>query len=262
MKKAGRIILGIAAIPVTLVAGAAWLLWGGVSNPAGRDTIGDIRPPLGYERVDLPNGSFGAFIREFPLKERGSHMHYYDGSLAYGQYFGYAVLDLPMISGIEQCADGVMRIRAEYLYGAGRYVSIHFHSVDGKDMHYRGGADRNALEKYLRQVYGSANTASLRREMKPRDLHDIAPGDVLVYEARSARTYGHAVLVADVAVNRRTGKKAVMLVQSSTPALTMHVIRDILHPVRSPWVILDPEDDGIFISGIRFGNSDLRTWDR
>ena len=127
---------------------------------------------------------------------------------------------------------------------------------------YRGGADRKALEKYLRKVYGSANTASLRREMKPRDLHDIAPGDVLVYEARSTRTYGHAVLVADVAVNRRTWKKAVMLVQSSTPALTMHVIRDILHPVRSPWVILDPEDDGIFISGIRFGNSDLRTWDR
>ena len=51
-------------------------------------------------------------------------MHYYDGSLAYGQYFGYAVLDLPMISGIEQCADGVMRMRAEYLFPSFRTCSL------------------------------------------------------------------------------------------------------------------------------------------
>lgn len=260
MKKPRKFLLWISAIPAVLLVGMAWILWGGVSNPAGRKTIGEISAPAGFERVEVPQGSFGAFIREFPLKRRGSHMRYYNGKLAYGQYFGYAVLDLPMISDIEQCADAVMRMRSEYLWSKGLYSSIHFHSVAGKDMRYGGGADRVAFEKYLRRVYDSANTASLRKYMNKKDFKDIAPGDVLVYEAPSAGVYGHAVLVADVAVNPKTGRKALMLAQSSTPALTMHITRNIFHPFRSPWVVIDDSDDAISISGIRFKKTDLRGW--
>ena len=260
MRKIKRIILWLSAVPVILVAGMAWLLWGGVSNPAGRKTIGDIRTPLGYERVGLPGDGFGAFIREFPLQGRGSHMKYYDGSLAYGQCLAYAVLDLPMVSNMEQCADAVMRMRAEYFWRDGQYGRIHFHSVGGKDMRYGGGADRVAFEQYLRRVYGNANTASLRRHMVEKDFCDVAPGDVLVYEAPSAATYGHAVLIADVAVDPGTGKKALMIAESSTPALTMHVVRNLLHPLKSPWVIVDDSDKDVFISGIRFRKTDLRGW--
>lgn len=260
MTKRKKIFLLLVAFPAALLIMASWMLWGGVSNPGNRKTIGDISVPCGFERIEVPSESFGEYIRQFPLKERGSHMTYFSGNLALGQYFGYAVLDLPMLSDIEQCADAVMRMRAEYLWNKGLYDNIHFHSVGGTDQRFTGGPDRNALEQFLRKVYDSSNTSSLRREMKPKSFSDISPGDVFVYESPGEGFYGHAVLVADVAYNNKSGKKAIMLAQSSTPALTMHVIRDVFHPLLSPWVILDESADEIFVSGIHFDITDLREW--
>ena len=96
--------------------------------------------------------------------------------------------------------------------------------------------------------------------MKPNAFANIVPGDVFVYESPGAGYYGHAVLVVDVAINKKTGQKAIMLAQSSTPALTMHIIRDFLHPIRSPWIVLDDTTDELSISGIHFEMSDLRSW--
>ena len=258
-KSVKRIFLWLFTVPAVLAVAAAWLIWGGVSNPANRGTIGEIKTPRGFERVEVESGSFGEFIRQFPLQERGSHMSYSDGRIALGQGIGYAVLDLPLLSDTEQCADAVMRMRAEYLWQSGRYGSIHFHSVSGKDQRYTGGADRKAFERYLIGVYGNSNTSSLRRELNSKPFKDIVPGDVFVYESSRPGYYGHAVLVADVAKNAKTGQTAVMLAQSSTPALTMHIIRDIPHPFRSPWIILDDSDKNLYISGfIHFYMSDLR----
>ena len=255
-----RIVAGILLIMVILIALAAFLAWGGVSNPAGRRCIGEISAPIGFERVAVKEGSFGEFIREFPLQKRGSHMKYFNGNTALGQYWGYAVLDLPMLSSTEQCADAVMRMRAEYLWKIGRYNSIHFQSVTGENQKYGSGSDRKAFENYLRKVYANSNTTSLSRELPSKSFKDIEPGDVFVYESTNPNYYGHAVLVADVAHNPRTGKIAIMLAQSSTPALTMHIIRDMFHPVRSPWVILDSSAEGFSISGIHFEMSHLKEW--
>lgn len=260
MKQKKRFILWIFVIPVVLIAGMAWLLWGGVSNPAGRKTIGRITPPMGFQRVKVEPGSFGAFLREFPLQGRGSHMKYYDGTLAYGQYFGYAVLDLPMISENEQCCDAVQRMRSEYLFSQGRYSDIHFASFQNGTMRYGGGGDREALYKYLRKVYGASNTSTLRHELKKKPFAEIAPGDVLVYEADRNHSVGHAVLVVDVAVNPRNGRKAIMVAESSMPALTMHIVRDVLHPFRSPWAVMDGSEESLLVSGIRFKAGDLRSW--
>lgn len=255
-----KTFLCILSLSVLLILGVFWVLWGGISNPAGRECIGQIRPPRGFERIVVEKDSFGEFIREFPLQKRGSHMKYYNGELALGQYIGYAVLDLPMLANTEQCADAVMRMRAEYLWEKGRYPLIHFHSVSGKDQKYSGGANRKAFEQYLRNVYGNSNTASLLREMKPKPFCEIVPGDVLVYEAPDSHSYGHAALVADVAYNERTGQTAILLAQSSMPALTMHILRDVLHPIRSPWVIVDEDNIEIFVSGIHFYKNDLHEW--
>lgn len=81
------ILLIIGAILVTLLVLASWLLWGGVSNLGNRSRIENITVPRGYERVAVDPDSFGKFIRDFPLQKRGSHMKYYNGNLAYGQYF-------------------------------------------------------------------------------------------------------------------------------------------------------------------------------
>ena len=255
-----RIVVSILLIPAVLIVFAAFLAWGGVSNPAGRRCIGEISAPIGFERVAVAEGSFGEFIREFPIQKRGSHMEYFNGSTALGQYWGYAVLDLPMLSGSEQCADVVMRMRAEYLWRSAQYNSIRFQSVTGENQKYGGGSDRKAFENYMRKVYANSNTSSLSGELPSKSFKDIEPGDVFVYGAPDARHYGHAVLVADVARNPVTGKTAIMLAQGSTPALTMHIIRNMFHPTRSPWVILDSSPEGVSISGIHFDMSHLKGW--
>ena len=260
MKTWKKVCLGLLIPPVLLAAAAAWFIWGGISNPAGRKTIGEIRTPIGYERVAVEPGSYGAFLRNIPLQGRGAHIHYYDGSLAYWQFLGYAILDLPVLGSGEQCADMAMRLRTEYLWSQGRYGEIQFRSVKGKDMQYKGGNDRKAMERYLRYVYGEANTSSLRNQLQQKPVSAIAPGDVLVYVGGNGY-YGHAVTVADVAVNRKTGAVAVLLAEGSMPAQSAHIASNILRPFYSPWIKLDTESNVLLSSGfLHFRESDLRSW--
>jgi len=98
-----------------------------------------------------------------------------------------------------------MRLKAEYLYQTGQYNKIKFQDVNGQSLCYSGGASREAFYRYLRRLYGVASTFSLCREMQPRPLADIQPGDVFVYPG-NGRFLGHAVIVVDVAVNKN-GKK-------------------------------------------------------
>lgn len=259
MKTWKKVCLWLLVPPVLLAAAAAWFLWGGISNPAGRKTIGDIAVPAGYQRVAVDSGSFGEFLRNFPLERCWTRIRYYDGSLAYCQYLGYAVLDLPVFGPDEQCADVAMRLQAEYLWSQGRYGEIRFRSVNGENLPYTGGSDRKAFERYLRKVYGKANTASLRKQLGQKPVTDIAPGDVLVYT--DPDFYGHAVTVVDVAVNRKTGAVAVLLAEGSMPAQSAHIARNITRPFFSPWMKLDLEDSCLLASGfLHFDRSDLRSW--
>ena len=64
----------------------------------------------------------------------------------------YAVVDLPMLSNAEQCADACMRLKAEYLYQTGQYNKIKFQDVNGLSLRYSGGASREAFYRYLRRL--------------------------------------------------------------------------------------------------------------
>ena len=258
--KVKKIIITLFVLVGLIFLAGVWAIFVGFSNPANRKTIGEIAPPRGFERMEVAPESFGAFIRSFPLQRRGSMMKHYDGSRAFGQFFGYAVLDLPLISENEQCCDAVQRMRSEYLFSQKRYSEIHFQSFQNGTVRYNGGGDYKELHKYLRRVYGMSNTSTLRNEMKKKRLADIAPGDVLVYGADARHSVGHAVLVTDVAINPRTGEKAIMVAQSSMPALTMHVVRNVTSLRPTPWTIIKDEDADISISFVRFRPGDLRTW--
>ena len=261
MKKVVKMIMiVIAMLGVLLCVAGAGAVFVGFSNPANRKTIGEIATPMGFERVEVAPGSFGAYIRSFPLQRRGSKMKYYDGRTALGQSIGYAVLDLPLISENEQCCDAVQRMRSEYLFSKKRYSDIHFQTFQDGTVRYSGGGDHEALHRYLRRVYGMSNTSTLRHELRKKRLADIEPGDVLVYEAGPGHRVGHAVLVTDVAVNPRTGEKAIMVAQSSMPALTMHVVRSLKNPFSPAWTIIKDDAADIQISFARFHPGDLRTW--
>ena len=259
MKRIKRLIIGsFLVIGIIAFVYHVWAEYGiEKSNPYSYVTIGDIPTPDGYERVDGEDPEFGQFLRSLPLKPKGAIIKYYWGVIADLQELNYAVVDLPLLSNAEQCADVCMRLRAEYLYNKGRFSDIHFLDVQGNTLSYNGGKTRDAFEKYLRKVFNVANTYSLCQEMKPRPLTEIQSGDVFVYPANSQR-YGHAVMVADVAQNPETGGKAAILVEGFMPARSIHVMRNWDDSHNSPWFILDETSDYQTFSLFRFNFTDLK----
>ena len=94
----------------------------------------------------IPGAKVKEWLRELPLKKKGSKVKLYTGGDANYQWLSTAVIDLPILSNAEQCADMTMRIRSEYLFSQGRYSEIRFTDVNGKRLQYQGGGSRKALE--------------------------------------------------------------------------------------------------------------------
>ena len=256
MKVMKKILIVTLLIVISVLGNVAWILLGSkTSNPNNYKTIGEIPTPWGYERIKGDNAAYSEFLRSLPLKGRGADVMLYTGGRSRFQSLNYAVVDIPLLSNAEQCADVCMRLRAEFLFHTGQ--SIRFQDVNGKTLAYSGGSSRKAFERYLRNLYGVASTYSLSREMKTRCLSDMQPGDVFVYPARYGQKYGHAVMVVDVAVNK-SGKKAFLLAEGNTPAREIHVMRNLENPFRSPWFMLDEDADNLILSVFHFKATDLK----
>lgn len=235
-----------------------WILFGSkTSNPNNYKTIGEIPEPWGYERISGNDVAYTDFLRSLPLKGRGLKVQLYTGGNARFQSLNYAVINMPILSNAEQCADVCMRLRAEYLFSTGQYGCIRFQNVKGKTLNYGGVGSRKSFERYLKNLYGVASTISLSREMKTRRLADMQPGDVFVYPARYGQQYGHAVMVVDVAINSN-GKKAFLLAEGNTPAREIYVMRNFENPFRSPWFILDEDADNLILSVFHYKATDLK----
>lgn len=158
----------------------------------------------------------------------GALVHYYDESVKLNSKHE-AVLDydLPGID-LEQCADVVMHLYAEYLYSQGRYDEIGFHfvngfycdfatwaqgkrpNVNGEEVTWLQSAQpdcsRESFENYLRIVYAYSSTLSLEKELIPVAPEELAVGDVFI----KGGSPGHVVIVVDMAVNKSTGEKRFM----------------------------------------------------
>ena len=254
MKK--KILIGVGFL---LVIGAAFIggLWwySQTSNQWNAECVGDISAPLGYTRVEAADGSYTEWLRQLPLKPKGSKVMLYTGGEANFQFLSTGVIDLPMLSNAEQCADMTMRLRAEYLFSRGRYSDICFTDVNGNRLQYRGGGSRKALEKYLRKAYECCSTFSVSRETTPRKISEVQPGDVLVYPARKLEGMGHALIVVDVA---RNGKKvAIMCAEGNTPAREAHLVRNP-NPLENPWFFFDGDESTLWVSVFHFGKNELR----
>jgi hypothetical protein len=139
---------------------------------------------------------------------------------------------------LQQCADAVMRLRAEYLYAADRERDICFRSVQRKKLRWRGGGFAS-FRKYLDKVFGIANSASLMREMIPVEAGQTPEiGDVLIEPATSGR-YGHAVMLMDAAANT-AGERVFLLSQSYMPAQESHILKNLREPDIAPWYRIEP----------------------
>lgn len=255
MKK--KIVLITLAIVLMLVAGVGVAFWYAtqVSNPWNVEAVGDIPAPRGYAKVEAAAGSETAFLRRLPLKPRGSEVKLYTGGNSRLQCLSAAVVDLPMLSNAEQCADMTMRLRAEWLFKQGRYADIRFQDVNGNTLQYTSGDSRKAFEKFLRRAYGVCSTYSVYHETKPRQINDVCPGDVFVYPAKMKGALGHAIIVVDVA--RKGNKLALLLAEGNTPARDCHIL---LNPnlLDNPWFFFDGNETSYQLSFFHFKKDELR----
>src|SRR5262249_35643398 len=119
-------------------------------------------PPSGASRVALAPDSFGAFLRALPLLPVGTKVHLYDGSLKARQDVHAAVVDLDVPPrDLQQCADAIMRLWAEYRYARGLPVAVHPDPGRPRALTYSGpfGNDpeaRQAFARYLIRVFAQA----------------------------------------------------------------------------------------------------------
>lgn len=207
-------------------------------------TLADIAPPEDFQRVPAPSGSFAAWLRTLPLKPEGTAVKLYDGrTKCFGSprpglfdcaNYHVAIIDIDTgARDLQQCADAVMRLRAEYMLAAGRARNIAFNYTNGKRARFGGGSYK-AFRKYMDLVFAYAGSYSLEKEMKPVAVADMKIGDVFIQGGFP----GHAVIVIDMAEKPSTGEKRFLLAQSYMPAQDIHVLANPRAPGQG-WYPLD-----------------------
>lgn len=233
-----------------------------VSEPVVSTIEARFAPPTGYQRKALDSTSFGAYLRQLPLKAEGAYVKYFDGSYKRPEGVYAAVVDQPISArDLQQCADAVMRLRGEYLYAQKRYSDIHFNFLsDGKPRYFLDRADAQrsykSFLKYMDYIFSYANTRSLHAELQSVAFENMQIGDVFIV---TGRPYGHAVIVVDMAENEK-GEKLFMLAQSYMPAQETQILINPAEREISPWYSSD------FVGSLRtpewtFEKTDLRRFE-
>lgn len=151
---------------------------------------------------------------------------------------------------LQQCADALMRLRAEYLFAQRRWNEISFHFVSGEAYSFTAycdgklpvpkgsgvvfaasppkAKDHASLRKYLDLVYAYASTISLAAELK--DAADFAVGTVVI----KAGSPGHCFIIVGEAATS-SGEKLYKLVEGYTPAQSIYVLRNVDEPSLGCW---------------------------
>ena len=269
-------------IPITLLAlgfcftGFYFLNDQGNSNPSedevhemepteeqtsGAILLDRIKTPAGFQRLPVDPNSFKEYLRTIPLKPQGAEVSYYSGGIKSSEGVYTAVIDLEIgDKNLHQCADAVMRLRAEYLWNTKQYDQIHFNFTNGFKVDYsewmkgrrmvvegnktywdNQSSASNSYEdfwEYMELIFMYAGTASLEKELISVPLSQMEIGDVFIKGGYP----GHAVLVMDMAENEATGKKIYLLAQSYMPAQESQILINPIDSKLSPWYVLDENE--------------------
>jgi hypothetical protein len=217
-----------------------------------------IPPPPGFTRTPTTDESWAAWLRGLPMRPSNAPVLIYTGAQKWRQDVHVAVVDIDVGKrDLQQCADAIMRLRAEWLFAAGRKSDIRFNDTEGKRLSFAARRDDGyaSFRKYMDYVFAYAGTYSLEHELKPVARGDIAIGDVFI----KGGFPGHAVLVADMAENPRTGEKRFLLLQSYMPAQQMHILKNPAADDGTPWYAA-PVDGELVTPEWTFPAGALRRW--
>jgi len=216
-------------------------------------------PPAGFERRPAPTGSFASWLRGLPMLPKDARVHLFDKREKPRQdvHAGVVAIDTGDRD-LQQCADAVMRLRAEWQFASGRKDDIAFNVTDGARIPFKrwaagerpdatgriwkAKAARDAsyasLRKYLDFIFSYAGSASLEKELVAVPGDAVEAGDVFI----KGGFPGHAVLVADTIESAVTKGRRFLLVQSFMPAQEIHVLRNPINGDGSPWYAMPSRD--------------------
>jgi hypothetical protein len=234
--------------------------------------------PAGYVRLPTDSTTFGGYLRQTPLLPDSTPVLLYNGRRKARQDVHCAVLDMDVgRRNLQQCADAVIRLRAEYLFAQKRFADIHFNfsngfradyarwrqgeriRVDGNRVYWvAGGVPSDAypaFRKYLDVVFSYAGTASLERELATAAPAAIRAGDVWI----DGGYPGHAIIVLDVVEQPETGERLFLLAQSYMPAQQIHVLRN--PATGKPWYSNLDLEQGLETPEWFFEKGQLRRWE-
>lgn len=223
-------------------------------NDDGMTVKDRVKLPEGLIRDSTALGSFSHYIQNYKLKPADAQVINYDGEPYIYQAGHIGVLDLPVPSnGLQQCADALIRMRAEYLWDNNRkdeigfkFTSGHYCSwkkyaagfrpkINGNKVTFSKTAKANTTKanfyKYLNLIFTYAGTYSLAQELPEiKTLNEIEIGDLLIYPGFP----GHVIMIADVAIDKN-GKPHFVFLQGNTPAQSVHLIKNPSDRDLSPW---------------------------
>ena len=216
--------------------------------------LSNIPAPNGYEIQGNEKGSYAHYLQNLPLKPEGSPIKYYDGQIKshFKEYI--AVLDLPIGNkDLHQCADAIIRLRADYLWNNDQFDKIHFNFTNGMKVNYRNWMQGQRIQvkgnktswyqakkasnttqdywDYIEQIWMYAGTLSLSKELKKRKIADISIGDVFI----QGGSPGHAIIILNIAQHKNSREKLILLAQSYMPAQETHILTNPNDPTLSPW---------------------------
>lgn len=247
-------------------------------NIKGTRVHSRFNPPEGFVHNDAEKGSFAEYLQNLPLKAAGTKVKYYDGSIKYKDVYE-AVVDLDIDNkNLQQCADAIMRLRAEYFYAQKAYNKISFNLTNGFRVDYSEWIKGNRVKvngnqtywqksttasntykdfrNYMNFVFTYAGTLSLSKALHSKDLRNISTGDVFIIGGSP----GHAVIVVDIASNKK-GEKLFLLAQSYMPAQEIQILKNPNNRKISPWYSADIREE-LITPEWSFKANQLKSWEK
>lgn len=217
-------------------------------------TIRGISLPRGFKYVECGDTAYAGWLLNLALKENNS-VYLYNGKLKRDQNVQHSVLNIDVgKKDLIQCADAVIKLRADFLFKNRRYSELNFAATSGdsldfqkwlkgtrwkeqgsKLISYKSNAAMSNVgteyNKFMELVFSYCGTWSLSKQLNPVDgTNEIQAGDVFIQGGFP----GHAVTVMAVA-NNPSGEKVFLLSQGYMPAQDIHILKNYSNPELSPW---------------------------
>lgn len=232
------------------------------NNTTAPTIVCQIPLPKGFERVTEDSNNFAFYLQHLSLKKDNT-VYYYDGSKKSNQNLHYAVVNISVPNkDLQQCADAVMRLRAEYFFARKEYNKIEFKSTNttynfSKFLQLSSTTNFEKIKNdYLETVFENCGTYNLADMLNyKQNARDLTIGDVFV----KVGSPGHAMLVVDCAINKTTNEKIFLLAQSFMPAQSIHIVKNINNPNVSPWYKVDTSSI-VETLGYIFTWNNLKSW--